>query len=120
VLIAVANKVLHRKRRTLIPMLDAVVLKYCATATEQPKLLAHAVENKSKAAEAATALLKSFRDDLIAVSGQVRELQTQVRHNGFDISSVRLLEALIWMEYEPAGYCRQTNVASSAPISTAH
>jgi hypothetical protein len=106
VLIAVATKVLHRKRRSLIPMLDAVVLKYYATVTEQPKLLAYAVENKSKAAEAATVLLKTFRDDLIATTEPIEELRSELRSSGFDISAVRLLELLIWTEYEPAGYYR--------------
>jgi hypothetical protein len=52
VLIPVATKVLHRKRRSLVPMLDSVVLRHYLSAPEYKALLA-GTESKDKAADVA-------------------------------------------------------------------
>ena len=91
VLLAVATKVLHRKRRNLIPMLDSVVMRYYADALGKPQLLTHAIESKAKAAAAATPVLEAFRADLLDVAEQLHELQSSIRSKGYCISDVRML-----------------------------
>ena len=66
VLIPVATKVLHRKRRGLIPMLDNVVLQHYFRSPEQRTLLA-ASQSKANAADVAMRALDLFRADLVAV-----------------------------------------------------
>ena len=105
VLIPVATKVLHRKRRSLIPMLDNVVLGYYLSTEEHRALLPRAQE-KSTAADVAMTALDHFRADLLHGGGAVDVLRTSLEEEGFLLSPVRILELLIWIEVEPSGYYR--------------
>lgn len=61
VLVPVATKVLHRKRRSLIPMLDNVVLQHYLRDPELKPLLA-ATQNKATAADAAMRAVDLFSE----------------------------------------------------------
>lgn len=106
VMTAVATKILHRKRRHLIPMLDAVVVRYYADALERPELLTQAVADKRRAADASTTVLEAMRADLVATTDQVEQLRLRLNEDGYSLSLVRILEILLWTEVEPAGYYR--------------
>jgi hypothetical protein len=105
VLIPVATKVLHRKRRFLIPMLDGVVLRYYLDTPELRALLP-GTENKAKAADVAMEALTLFHADLVHTRDAIGALRVWLEEQGFSLSPVRVLELLVWMEVEPAGYYR--------------
>ncbi len=104
VLVPVATKVLHRKRRRLIPMLDGVVNRHYIAATGQP--LGAALEDGRRAAGAAKVILEAFRADLRVVEGPLRDVQPELAGAGYPLSLVRILELLVWTEVEPQGYYR--------------
>jgi Family of unknown function (DUF6308) len=103
VLIATATKVLHRKRRFLIPMLDSVVLRHYLAA--KPASYRACVESdyRSKAAEGAMDAVRGFLGDLLAAQTEIQAIRESLDTEGYAISPVRILEVLIWTEIEPAG-----------------
>jgi Family of unknown function (DUF6308) len=103
VLVAVATKVLHRKRRSLIPMLDDVVMGDYLAALGRSDLRGR-TQDKRHAASIAMMVLDAFRLDLLAVSGEIEELREILDLAGYPVSSCRLMEALIWSQVEPRGY----------------
>ena len=105
VLIPVATKVLHRKRRRLIPMLDSVILRYYLDTPAHRHLLA-GTEDKKRAANVAMVALERFHEDLVSVEVQLESLRGSLALNGYELSPVRLLEVLIWTEVEPGGAYR--------------
>jgi len=107
VMIAVATKVLHRKRRNLIPMLDGVVLKHYYRATGHPEWLQSSPPGKANAAEAALVALRAFADDLRAVRDPLDAIRGALAEAGFPLTPVRTLEILAWTETEPNGYYRR-------------
>lgn len=109
VLIPVATKVLHRKRRFLIPMLDNVVLQHYFSRPELQSLLA-ASQSKAKAATAAMQALDLFRDDL-AAHDQIASLRDTLSDQGYELSPVRILEILLWTQIEPRGGYRTAHSA---------
>jgi Family of unknown function (DUF6308) len=110
VLIPVATKVLHRKRRSLIPMLDSVVIRHYLSAPEYKALLP-GTESKDKAADVAMVALRLFRDDLLHARREIEGLQQQLALAGFPLTAVRVLEILVWTQTEPAGGYRATRPA---------
>jgi hypothetical protein len=64
VLVPVATKVLHRKRRSLIPMLDGVVINYYRRAGV--RVSDAALQDGARAAGAVMPVLEAFRADLTA------------------------------------------------------
>lgn len=106
VLSAVATKVLHRKRRNYIPMLDSVVVLFYLDAlglkSTQGKL-----QDKTKAAHATMPAWRAFREDLRANMREVRALSDELQNDGYVVTPVRILEVLIWMEAEARGYYRE-------------
>jgi hypothetical protein len=105
VLIPVATKVLHRKRRQLIPMLDGVILRYLLDTEEHRPLVARLEDGRTAAAVAMVALDR-FHADLIATSAELERLCGTLAGAGFPLSPVRVLEVLVWTEVEPGGYYR--------------
>jgi len=106
VLTAVATKILHRKRRRLIPMLDSVVVGYYADVLHRKELLAWTVEKHSKTADAAMAVLEAMRSDLCAVALAIEACTNELGAHGFQVTALRALEVLLWTDVEPAGYYR--------------
>ncbi|MFH1329802.1 MAG: DUF6308 family protein [Actinomycetota bacterium] len=104
VLIAVATKVLHRKRRRLIPMLDSVLIDhYLAIGVETNRAW---LGYGTRAAGAVMPVLKAFRADLGEAAPDLEGLSGPLVAEGFRLTSLRMLELLIWMEREPRGYYR--------------
>jgi hypothetical protein len=103
--IPVATKVLHRKRRHLIPMLDNVVLEHYIRGPELRPLLS-ASQNKTKAADVAMRALEIFRDDLFAAQDAISNLRQTLSEQDVLLSPVRILEILVWTQIEPRGIYR--------------
>ena len=105
VLIPVAVKVLHRKRRSLIPMLDNVLLEFYLrlSGVARPGSL---TQNKRTAGSAAVTALRLFRHDLVASAAELEYVRTTLGSAGYLLTPVRILEILVWSEVEPRGYYR--------------
>jgi hypothetical protein len=102
VLVPVAVKVLHRKRRNLIPMLDNVLLKYYLGGR-----LPASTQNARTAAAVAIEVLKVFRADLRVSAPEIRLICAHLSTAGYKLSPVRALEILVWTQVEPVGYYRR-------------
>jgi hypothetical protein len=103
VLIPTATKVLHRKRRFLIPMLDSVVLRHYLAAAPASLRVCVESEYRSKAADGAMEAVAAFRADLIAAQGEIASIRQALERQGYALSPVRILEVLVWTQTEPAG-----------------
>jgi hypothetical protein len=102
VLIARATKVLHRKRRSLIPMLDNVLLSHYLRVLNRRD----ETQERSKAADLAMEVLLAFRNDLMSVRSEL-EVLSQLLLPVFAMTPLRVLEVLVWTEVEPQGYYRK-------------
>jgi Family of unknown function (DUF6308) len=101
VLVPIATKVLHRNRRSLVPILDCVVVS-----PYLPEGPFGAFEDKRRAASAALPALAAFREDLRAATEPLCDVCRTLRLEGFRVTSLRALELLVWTEVEPRDYCR--------------
>jgi hypothetical protein len=101
VLVARATKVLHRKRRSLVPMLDSVVLAHYLDKRDLNRS-----QDKQHAASVGMKALKAFRSDLIDAADFVSETGDALDGAGYALSHLRILEILIWIEKEPNGVYR--------------
>ena len=90
----VATKILHRKRRELIPILDNVMLLHYVGEKGVGR-----AQDGNRAPKIGMECLKMFKADLKAAWDDVHNMLVE---NSFRISEVRALEALIWMETEPS------------------
>ena len=106
VLLAVATKVLHRKRPGNIPMLDSVIVAAYADALGKPALKAIAAGNKEKAGSAGTHVMAAFRHDLNECAALVASLRAVLEAKRSPMTPVRLLEVAVWMACEPRGNYR--------------
>jgi hypothetical protein len=105
VLVATATKVLHRKRRFLIPMLDSVVLRHYLAANPASFRVCVESDYKNRAADGAMDAVVGFHGDLVAAQPEIESIRESLAHQGYALSPVRILEVLIWTELEPgAGY----------------
>ena len=85
------TKALHPKRRALIPMLDSVVQSYLA-----------ADDPKAPFAERATALVRSYKQDLDRNLTALREVQRELVARGHSpLTEVRILDVLVWSALAP-------------------
>lgn len=100
VLVPVATKVLHRKRRYLVPMLDTVVSDYYLDRLGRGDLRA-STQDKKRAAPAARVPLEGFRRDLDAAWQQLADLRAHLDSAGFPVTELRILEVLIWIWADP-------------------
>jgi hypothetical protein len=105
-LLAVATKVLHRKRPRYIPMLDSVIIGAYAHALGKPAVKGLASSDKLRAGSAGTLVMESFRSDLAAAVGVLAALHQVLKAKNSPMTPVRLLEVAIWMANEPRGYYR--------------
>jgi hypothetical protein len=104
VLVPVATKVLHRKRRSLIPMLDGVVIDYYRRAGVS--VSDAALGDGARAAAAVMPVLEAFRADLASAWDHLTALTLRVAGSGYQLTPLRALELLVWTETEPRGYYR--------------
>lgn len=100
VLVPVAAKVLHRKRPSLIPMLDTVVSDYYLRTAGRLDLRA-AREDKRRAAATAQVPLDAFRHDLEDAWRRLGELRSALAGEGWPVAELRILEVMIWMWADP-------------------
>jgi hypothetical protein len=107
VLVPRAVKVLHRKRRNLVPMLDTVVLNCYLDAMDRTELKEQ-TQDKRRATAVAVEVLRAFREDLRHAIGPITDLRARLAEGGFPLTPVRILEVLVWTEVEPQGYYRWT------------
>ena len=107
VLLAVATKVLHRKRPRYIPMLDSVIIGAYVDAAGRPAFKGLAAESKEKAGTAGTFVMDLFRKDLLATSDQLEPIHRALTSKGAPMTPVRLLEVAVWMANEGNGYYRR-------------
>jgi Family of unknown function (DUF6308) len=106
VLIVVATKVLHHKRPALVPMLDSAPVRYYAERLGQPRLVGHATGEKNRAADAASTALGAFRADLVGVPVELEAIRAEMASAGYQLTALRILEVLLWMDCEDRGYYR--------------
>jgi hypothetical protein len=106
VLLATATKVLHRKRPALIPVLDSVVVAHYLRRRGEDRLLRQSWVSRPAAAKAAEIALDDFRDDLRNARPDLERLRAELVKRGFLLTSVRVLDILIWTETERSGYYR--------------
>jgi hypothetical protein len=83
------TKALHQKRPALIPMLDSVVQAYLTRSGVE-------VSTPGSFGQAATALVRSYKQDVDRNLSALRELQGQLASRGYELTEVRLLDVLIW------------------------
>lgn len=100
VLVPVATKVLHRKRRHLVPMLDTVVSDYYLEGLGRGDLRA-STQDKKRAAAAARIPLEAFTMDLDAAWEQLTDLRGHLNSAGFPVTELRILEVLVWIWADP-------------------
>jgi len=105
VLLPVATKVLHRKRRSWIPMLDTVV-NHGYLDTLRKTGLKSRLEDGSRVAGVGAYLMDAFRRDLVGCETELRELSSVLSEQGTPMTDVRILEVAIWHALEPRGYYR--------------
>ena len=108
VLMAVATKVFHRKRRSLVPIRDSVLLEHD---------LGHAsigrTQDKKQAAALGMKCLRVFRDDLLTASNELDVLSLVLSSSGYTMTNLRIFEALVWIEKA------KNDVYRKPPMSTA-
>jgi len=100
------TKVLFRKRRGLIPILDNVLIGYYLDATGARSLLTR-TQDKHHAADVAVHVLRAFREDLVDTHERLAEMSASAHRAGYSVGPLRLLEFLLWSEREPRGYYRR-------------
>jgi hypothetical protein len=83
------TKSLHPKRPALIPMLDSVVQAYLAT--DGPD-----TPSTGSLGERATALVRSYKEDVDRNTPVLGELRRELASRGFRLTEVRILDMLIW------------------------
>jgi Family of unknown function (DUF6308) len=83
------TKALHPKRPALIPMLDSIVQAYLAR--DDP-----ATRSLGSFGEHATALVRSYKQDLDRNRSALREIQRELASRDYLLTEVRVLDLLIW------------------------
>jgi len=83
------TKALHPKRQALIPMLDSVVQAYLTRDDS-------ATRSSGSFGEHATALVRSYKQDLDRNRSGLREIQRELANRDHRITEVRILDLLIW------------------------
>jgi hypothetical protein len=95
--IAVATKVLHRKRPNFIPMLDYVIIKNYLDPQEIAALKNPRNWNDTELiVSLALTAIAAFRSDLESCRGAIEILGHALAGESFLLSPVRILEILIW------------------------
>jgi hypothetical protein len=95
--VAVATKVLHKKRPSLIPILDSVIVSHFHIPS---------VRDRSWGGYA-VALSKLFREDLLSVRPEIERMSCSLAARGKPITPCRIFEILMWVTLEPRGYYRR-------------
>jgi hypothetical protein len=94
---AVATKILHKKRPRLIPIYDQYVWEHFE------RVVDHTLWRRG-GAPFLISYMQAFREELITNKAIIADLHTFTHNQGWSITPVRILEVLIWIEYEPTKY----------------
>jgi len=98
--LAVATKILHKKRPHLLPIVDSYLEKYYRSA--YPDVTEPGLDDVSRCMR----IIRHFRDELNACRQDLEKLMEIPRRRRCRVSLVRLLEVLIWIEKEGSGRFR--------------
>lgn len=98
---AVATKILHKKRPALVPIYDSVMVQYYSDRVKPP------IRWGTPTGLRLVRELQVFRQDLLVCHDRIEELFAAAAANGWPISPIRALEAVIWIENEPKAYYRR-------------
>jgi hypothetical protein len=105
VAMAVATKVLHRKRPRWIPMLDSVVniayLDALGKSGLKPRL-----DQGAQAGAVGAFIMGVIRRDLEAVEEPISAISSALNGAGFPVTDLRILEIAIWQAEEQQAYYR--------------
>jgi hypothetical protein len=96
--LATATKILHKKRPSIIPILDRVVESYYWKNRERGE---YRMEDWGVYA---VALIKAFHQDLQSVADQINELRKWTVSNRTPLTECRILEVLMWIQL--GGYAK--------------
>jgi len=107
VLSAVASKVLHRKRRALIPVIDSVMAEHCCS-QQLANVLAASDVPVPKLKGALRTFLEVVQKDIYQTQTDLLALQAAIATAGWPLTTLRIHDLLVWTEKEPAGYYRNT------------
>ncbi len=99
--LAVATKILHKKRPSLIPIIDGVLQHHYKLAYRERAW------GRCSEAQAGVHIMKHFRRDFLACKKEMNELSAMLQKQGTPLTPVRILEALIWMATEPMAHYRE-------------
>lgn len=102
---AVVTKILHRKRRQAIPILDSVVVGHYCDKKVAATLAETYVTEVNRRAALVTAL-KAVQTDLQGSAAELAQLKADVTTAGWSIGTLRIHDILAWTEVEPRGYYR--------------
>jgi len=86
------TKTLHPKRPALIPMLDSVVQRYLG-AHDSPD---------TAFGERATELVRAYKQDVDRNRAALRALERELAGRGYRVTTVRILDVLIWSAFAVA------------------
>lgn len=96
--LAVASKILHKKRPALIPMMDSVIIGYYSPLIQK---------QAGSLGQYAAHIMRVFRCDLLSVHDELEAMSTFATALGKPITVCRALEVLIWATLEPREYYRK-------------
>lgn len=105
VAMAVATKVLHRKRPWWMPMLDSVV-KDAYLDTLGRSGLKSRLDLGSEAGGVGSFIMSAFRRDLEEADQEIKQVSSTLTEAGYPLTDVRILEIAVWTAVEPQGYYR--------------
>ena len=98
--LAVATKILHKKRPELIPMIDSVVGGYYRD------VYSDVTERGLGEVKRAIRMIRHFREELQRCRTDLEKLSAIAKERGCNVTLVRILEVLVWIEREPRGQFR--------------
>jgi hypothetical protein len=96
--LAVASKILHKKRPALILMMDSVITEYYDSS--------HSIRRNISWGEIGVEIMKAFRQDVLSVKEYLESLACELKRINKPLSLCRILEILIWVKLERTGYYR--------------
>lgn len=86
-------------------MLDAIVLGYYFVQLGRPDLAARAKQSATTTEEAML-VVEAFKADIEFAQSRLSEISACLERDGTPVTTVRLLELLVWCSVESVGYYR--------------
>lgn len=111
---AVATKILYKKRPSLIPIYDSVIGMFISGYNSEPLLPRGSSEGTHIVRG-----VKYFRNLLVSTLDQIDQLRRLPEMESYQVSPMRILEVLLWIENENMGYymsCPECQCDDVVPI----